>query len=217
MSIAGWGRCSVITAHQAGPVSVAAMAEPCAKRENMFCYCLFCESGKSRFAAGALVKIRSCRTIIPRQTLHTWRRGEMVNMERDLFPGYLFLYSDVRWSRDELRSVDGVIQCLRTTDQVNELQGEDEQFALSLLNTDGVIGKTRVYQEGQLIRLCSGAFTGLKARILKVDRRSHCIKIEIPFASRLIQTWVEYEMTELAEEKDAAPAESDPQAGNPVP
>ena len=167
----------------------------------MFCYCLFCETGKSRFVALALQAIHPCRTIIPRQILHTWRKGAMVDLERVLFPGYLFVYSETPWMQDEFYRIrGGVLYCLRTTDMKIELQGDDEQFALTLLQTDGVIGKTKVYEEGQLIRLRDGVFAGLKTKILKVDRRSHTIQIEIPFANRLIRTWVEYEMTEIEDE-----------------
>ena len=167
----------------------------------MFCYCLYCEPGKSQLVRLALQAVRPCRTISPRQTLHTWRKGAMVDLERDLFPGYLFVYSETTWRLDEFRQIQEVVYCLRTTDRKIELQGDDEQFALTLLQTDGVIGKTKVYQEGQWIRLHDGVFAGLKTTILKVDRRSHCIQIEIPFANRRIKTWVEYEMIEPEDEE----------------
>ena len=63
-----------------------------------------------------------------------------------------------------------------------------------------MIGKTRVYQEGDRIRLCEGAFSGVTAEILKVDRRNMRMLIELPFARTVAKTWVEYET--VAKEED---------------
>ncbi len=63
-----------------------------------------------------------------------------------------------------------------------ELTGSDEAFALMLLRQNGIIGKTQVYQEGQMIRICEGAYEGIETRILKVNRRNMRMQIEIPFA-----------------------------------
>ena len=65
-----------------------------------------------------------------------------------------------------------------------------------LLEKDGVIGKTQVDQEGQIIRIAGGVFEGVTAKILKVERRLSRMQIEIPFARQLVKTWVEYEIVE---------------------
>ena len=68
------------------------------------------------------------------------------------------------------------------------------QQQLQELEKNGIIGKTRVYQEGDRIRLCEGAFSGITAEILKVDRRNKRMKIQIRLAGNKVQTWVEYEI-----------------------
>ena len=165
----------------------------------MYTYCLFCETEKCAAVAGDVARRFSCRAISPRQVQHTWSRGSMVDREHDLLPGYVFVYldhspADIR----ALRAVPGVIRCLSTTDGQFELSGGDERFALMLLEKGGVIGKTQVYEEGQRIRICDGAYRGLETKILRVDRRNHRMQIEIPFASRAVRTWVEYELVEEA-------------------
>ena len=44
--------------------------------------------------------------------------------------------------------------------------------------------------------MTGGAFSGVTARILKVERRLSRMQIEIPFARQLVKTWVEYEIVE---------------------
>ena len=48
--------------------------------------------------------------------------------------------------------MDSVLRCLRDSAGRYELTGNDEEFALMLLEKNGIIGKTMVYQEGDRIR-----------------------------------------------------------------
>lgn len=127
----------------------------------------------------------------------------MEDIEHDLLPGYVFVYSeDQPLYGSALQAVQGVIRCLTDQDNRCELSGGDEQFALMLLHRGGVIGKTKVYREGDRIRICRGAYEGVECRVLKVSRRNMRMQIEIPFASQMIKTWVEYEIVEQKEESD---------------
>ncbi len=120
----------------------------------MYTYCLFCETGKCGYVAKTLAKRLSCRAIYPKQIQHTWSKGKMVDIEHDLLPGYVFLYlEDMPLNVASLYQVQGIIRCLSSTDKQFELTGSDESFAMMLLHKDGVIGKTQVYKEGQMIRI----------------------------------------------------------------
>ena len=166
----------------------------------MFVYCLFCATEKSGVIARTAEERFHCRAISPRQVQHTWSKGKMIDRENDLLPGYVFLYCQEKSENPAaFRTLNGVIRCLCDTAGQYELAGQDEQFALMLLSKDGIIGKTSVYQEGQRIHICKGAFEGLETKILKVNRRNHRIQIEIPFAMRPVKTWVEYEIAEAGE------------------
>ncbi len=169
----------------------------------MYTYCLFCETGKCPSVASAVKQKASCRVILPKQVQHTWSKGKMVDIVHDLLPGYVFVYlEDQPLDIASIRSIPGIIRCLSSMEREYELTGSDEQFALMLLQRDGVIGKTQVYQEGQMIRICQGAFAGLETRILRVNRRNMRMQIEIPFADRLVRTWVEYEIVKPAEQDE---------------
>ena len=172
----------------------------------MFIYCLFCETGKCDILAKIAKERFGCRAISPKQVQHTWSKGETVDLVHDLLPGYLFLYfEDEKPLIRELRALDGVIRCLSDSERCYELKGNDEAFALTLLQNNGVIGRTQVYQEGDRIRICAGAFEGLETRIVKVDHRGSRMMIEIPFANQRVRTWVEYVIVEPKEESSCCP------------
>ncbi len=169
----------------------------------MLTYCLFCETAKCNLIAKNIEMMFDCIAIYPKLIQHTWSKGKMIDIEHDLLPGYVFVYRDSEPLNIGLvRSVQGVIRCLGTSDGTYELTGRDEQFALMLFQKHGIIGKTKVYEEGQLIRVCKGAFEGLETRILKVNRQKKRMQIEIPFASTLVKTWVEFEVVSDSEKEE---------------
>ena len=162
----------------------------------MYTYCLFCDTAKCHFVASIAEKAFPCRAIYPRTVQHRWIKRKPVDEEHPLTPGYVFLYSDEQLTVRRVYAIQGVIKCLRDQDRRYELSGSDEAFALMLLENGGVIGKTQVYQEGQMICLRDGVYKGVQTRILKVDHRNMRMQIAIPFAGMQVKTWVEYEVVE---------------------
>lgn len=161
----------------------------------MYCYCVFCETTKCKYVAETLRRILECHTIYPKQIQHTWDKGQLIDIERNLLPGYIFLYSEQKLVNNiRIRSVSGVIRLLANADGSYELTGSDKIFAMMLYENDGCLGRTPVYEEGSIIKLKKGNFSGMHAQILKVDRRNKRMKIEIPFTSMKLKTWVEYEI-----------------------
>ena len=176
----------------------------------MYTYCLFCETVKCGLIAQQAGQLFECCAISPKQVQHTWDKGKRIDRVNDLLPGYVFLYSEEeRIDIARLRALDGYIRCLKGSEEGFELTGSDEQFAMMLLHQGGVIGKTKVYKEGQRIHVCKGAFEGVKAEILKVDHRNGRMQITIPFAKRSVQTWVEYEIVESDEPEDGEKTQED--------
>ena len=165
------------------------------KGSIVYTYCLFCETVKCRSVAEEITERLHCRAISPKLVQHTWSRGKAVDIVHDLLPGYVFVYAEeAPLDITLLCSIGGVIRCLCDGNKQFELSGSDEQFALMILEKNGVIGKTKVYREGQMIRVCQGAYAGLETKILKVNPRNMRMQIEIPFANMYIRTWVEYEV-----------------------
>ncbi len=163
----------------------------------MYVYCLFCLTAKCDKVARLAERLTGCRALYPKQIQHTRSNGRIVDIEHPLLPGYVFLYSeDQPLLMSRFWGLEGVLRCICDDKNEPELTGDDEAFALMLLEKGGIIGKTPVFVEGQMIRVCKGAYCGLESRVLKVNRRNMRMQIEIPFANRMVKTWVEYEIVE---------------------
>lgn len=163
----------------------------------MTAYCLFCVTSKCPALAAEITRVTGLTAYYPRQVQHTWEKGKMVDRRSDLLPGYIFVYApQPLGSVREFRRFNGVLRILGLPEEGYTLQGPDDAFAQSLFALGGEIGRTKVYQEGQMIRLTDKAFGGVEAKILKVNRRNGRMQVEIPFAGTQVKTWVEYEMVE---------------------
>lgn len=161
----------------------------------MYCYCLFCETQKCQAVVSLIESKLGCRALYPKQVQHIRKQGEMMDLERDLLPGYVFFYAEsasVVFPKD--LHINGILKILRNLDGSCELRDEDEQFALMILERQGRIGRTKVYEEGREIQISKGAFGGARSKILKLDRRNGRMQIEISFAGQKVRTWVEYEI-----------------------
>ena len=165
-------------------------------QQDILCYCAFCQTQHGNAVAQRISEQLRCRAFYPVQVQHTWKKGKAVDFEHPLTPGYVFFYAGEEPELALLHSISGFLKLLRYSDGEARLQGGDRQFALMLLERNGALGKTKVYQEGDRIRLKEGAFYGVESRILKVDRRNMRMQIELPFAGSTIKTWVEYETVE---------------------
>ncbi len=168
----------------------------------MTAYCLFCVTQKCRILANKIARTTGLTAFYPQQVQHTWEKGQMVDRRSDLLPGYIFVYAPEPLDTPVqlFRQFEGVLRILGKKEENYVLQGEDDRFAQSLLAMGGEIGRTKVYQEGQMIHLTDQAFGGVNAKILKVNRRNGRMQVEVPFAGNLVKTWVEYEMVEEAKE-----------------
>ena len=164
----------------------------------MIAYCLFCVTQKCRALAPEIARQTGLTVLYPQQVQHTWEKGKMVDRRSDLLPGYIFVFAPqpLETPRLVFKRFIGVLRILGKIEDDYILQEDDNLFAQSLLSMGGEIGRTKVYQEGQMIHLTDQAFGGANARILKVNRRNGRMQVEIPFAGTLVKTWVEYEMVE---------------------
>lgn len=60
----------------------------------MYTYCVFCETVRCDYVARTAEQTLHCKSVSPKQVQHTWFQGKMVDVLHDLFPGYVFMYTD---------------------------------------------------------------------------------------------------------------------------
>ena len=160
----------------------------------MYAYCLFCVTQRCAVIA-KLMEIRGAyRAFSPRIIRKQRKKGENVERRFDLLPGYVFIYSEERLTDYQMFcGIDGVIRRVGRRDDGYELEGPDLDFAMKLLEKDGLVGAMKVCHVGDDVMLEDPLFAGCQGRVIGIDYRKERAKVEFVFDKNSCSTWVSLE------------------------
>ena len=120
----------------------------------MYVYCLFCRTQRCKRIA-QLMEIRGVKRAFSPQIMQRHRKqGQNLREERDLLPGYVFIFNDEKLTDYRVFfGIDGVIRRVGRPEEWYELQGADREFALNLLEKDGLVGAVQMVKIGDRVKL----------------------------------------------------------------
>ena len=160
----------------------------------MYAYCLFCLTQRCAVIA-KLMEIRGAyRAFSPQIIRKQRKKGENIERRFDLLPGYVFIYSEERITDyREFYGIDGVIRRVGRRDDGYELEGPDLDFAMKLLEKDGLVGGMKICRVGDEVTLEDPLFNGCQGRVVEIDYRKERAKVEFVFDKNSCGTWVSLE------------------------
>ena len=160
----------------------------------MYAYCLFCLTQRCKVIA-KLMEIRGVDRAFSPQIIRRQRKdGQNVKRLYDLLPGYVFLYSEERLTDYRLFfGVDGVVRRVGRRDEGYELDGPDLDFAMQLLEKDGLVGSMAVRREGEDVLLQDPLFNGCQGKITKIDWRKERARVDFVFEKNPCHAWISLE------------------------
>ena len=158
----------------------------------MYVYCLFCRTQRCKRIA-QLMEIRGVSRAFSPQILHKYRKqGENQDRQNDLLPGYVFLFNEERIIdyTTFFGGVDGIIRRVGKTETGYELEGPDREFAMNLLEKDGLVGAMRMVEVGQTVRLEDPLFDRSEGVVTKIDYRKERARVDFRFDGNDCHTWI---------------------------
>ena len=160
----------------------------------MYAYCLFCRTQRSRVIA-QLMEVRGANRAFSPQIIRKQRKqGENVKKQFDLLPGYVFVYSEERMTDyRQFFGIDGVIRRVGKQDGGYELEGSDLDFAMKLLEKDGIVGSMKACRIGEEVSLEDPLFGGCQGKVTEIDYRKERARVEFVFDRNSCSTWVSLE------------------------
>lgn len=142
-------------------------------------YVIHCLTGReedvrSRVKGGDIGKV-----VVPIRLMRERRKGVWCNVERVVFPGYVFVQADMTPAAYyAMRNVPGVIRVLGTRRPMPLL--EEEVTLILKLTMDGdPLGLSEVFVEGGRVTVISGPLKGLEGHIVKLDARRFRARVNI--------------------------------------
>lgn len=160
----------------------------------MYAYCLFCITQRCAVIA-KMMEVRGAHRAFSPQIIRKQRKqGENVERKFDLLPGYVFIYSEERLTDYRMFfDTDGVIRRVGRRNEGYELEGPDLDFAMKLLEKDGLVGAMKTCCIGDSVTLEDPLFNGCKGRVVRIDYRKERAKVEFEFDSNSCSTWISLE------------------------
>ena len=162
---------------------------------QVYAYCFFCETQRCKTIAELIRKNYGYTCFAPQIIQRKWIKGTPTEEAHDWLPGYIFIFSSEKINPHF--PIDGIFRCLGN----EELQGQDQDFAVMLYHKNGVIGNAPLVQEGERCLLTDPSWQGMHGTVIRMDRGRQrcCIEFEFDGISRTI--WVGYDLikSELSE------------------
>ena len=157
----------------------------------MYAYCLFCVTQRCKVIA-QLMEIRgAARAFSPQIVRRQRRQGKNEEVRYDLLPGYVFVFSEERMmDYRQFFGMDGVIRRVGRQQTGYELEGPDLDFAMKLLEKDGLVGSMRTYKIGDQVMLQDPLFNGCRGRVTRVDNRKQRARVDFVFDRMDCHTWI---------------------------
>lgn len=157
----------------------------------MYAYCLFCQTQRCKVIA-QLMEIRGAYRAFSPQIIRKQRKlGENIRKQFDLLPGYVFVYSEERMMNyRNFFGMDGVIRRVGKTEEGYELSGPDLDFAMRLLEKEGLVGGMTACRLGDGVTLEDPLFSGCEGQVTEIDYRKERAKVAFVFDNIRREIWV---------------------------
>ena len=157
----------------------------------MYSYCLFCATMKCGTIAFAIRQKFGYTAFSPRIVQRKWVKGQCLEEVKPYLPGYVFVYSEERMTDyRQFYGMDGVIRRVGRREDGYELEGPDLDFAMKLLERDGLVGSMKACHIGEEVMLEDPLFSGCQGKVTAIDYRKERAKVEFVFDRNSCCTWI---------------------------
>ncbi|MBR0408114.1 MAG: hypothetical protein IJI53_08760 [Clostridia bacterium] len=169
----------------------------------MYAYCLFCETQRCKTVASLLEKRDSVvRAFSPQIINRQRKKGKNLDHSYDLLPGYVFFYVNEKLTDFSLfHGISGIVRRIGNSEDGYALVGGDFDFAMNLLEKNGVVGHVTVFKNGDTVVLADSLFNGCQGKITQIDLRKQRARVDYQFSGMDCFTWVAFDMLSKAPEE----------------
>jgi len=148
-------------------------------------YALFVKAGKEDYVQ-EWIRLYFDRNevipLIPQRRLEERKSGEVKDVYRKMFPGYIFIHTTMNTKiYYNLKKIPELIRILNTGENCTKIANEEMVFILRLLNEEGIVDFSKVFFYNSKVIVKNGPLKGIEGLILAVNRRKKRVTIRLDF------------------------------------
>lgn len=121
------------------------------------------------------------RNLVPKRRLIENRGGKPYPVIKKLFPGYVFICTDMDIDKFKIiKSIPNLIRFLNTGSYYSPIDDSEMSVILRLVGDgDNIIGYSKIFAENSKIFVTEGCLYGMEGIIKKVDKHKNRAKIQL--------------------------------------
>lgn len=159
--------------------------------------CLYVRVGKEQKTAEMIRRLfPAIKAIAVGQLKHQSRNGVKTVVNAILLPGYVLFQADDDFEVRRFYSLESVVRLLKYEDHSWMLRGDDLLFARWIFRMNGIVGLSKAYREGTMVRIIQGPLKDFGGRILRVDSRNRNAQVSLGFDRQVFTVWLAFEWME---------------------
>ena len=179
--------------------------------------CLMVTTGREESTVRLMNAIHLGRGIVPKRIRVRRVRGEWLEDEAPMLPGYVFIREETEIPIQAYQRLQDVIRVLRYDQEPNGyMRARDLRFARALFRMEGVVSPLKAVDEGDRIRITDGMLRDMNGTVLSVDRHKRQAKVRLDLMGMSRVICMNYVLLEKEEQGTDGPpdrAEAAPETG----
>lgn len=161
-------------------------------------YALFVKTGKEDDVQKWLkfyFKENTLFSLLPKRRLMERKNGIVKNVLKKIFPSYVFIHVDISEKiYYRLKQIPNIIRILKTDEYIAEINEKEMLPILEILDDNGIVDYSKVYQTDSGIIVESGPLKGREGLIIAVDKRKRKVKIKLKLMGAIREFYVGVEL-----------------------
>jgi transcriptional antiterminator NusG len=127
---------------------------------------------------------REIKALVPRQIICERRQGKFRQVERNLFPSYVFVYLNFEPKvYYQLKQTSGVLRFLGA-DGPQPVPEEEMRYIFALCGDSELAGISTVVKAGDKIKVLAGPLQGFEGQIVRMDYRHLRARVKLTLFNR---------------------------------
>jgi transcription antitermination factor NusG len=123
---------------------------------------------------------------LPRHTTLSRRRDRRVFLDAPLFPGYIFIYTDLRCTHPQIINLFGVVRILGTNGCYSPVPEETVESIRTTVASGRPYQPWPFLQNGKRVRIIDGPLTGVTGRVVAPRRKKRKLVVSVELFRRAV-------------------------------
>lgn len=141
-----------------------------------------CEESVRRHILSHIPEDFGYAVLVPRRFMREHRNGVWNEVNKIMFPGYVFVGTDnITELYSTIRQNEKILSLLRNDDGYAEVELDEIAYIVYMSDDTGVIGESDIFIEDDLVMVKSGPLVNFDGKVVNINKRNKRVTVRFQF------------------------------------